>query len=334
MNFILIKNPPVNPDDISLIQKIMKDNDILVGAGIQQEAIYNAADYLLFNEKHSGELRVLFDRNFLTRLVNIAKRKNINSTDPQYKLVSAAMAFFIFCEVIIEPNMAIYEYGFKKDHIQANDDLTYFRIADHIHPQKYADIALGRAISVEKKELNIARSYLKNFSKTKEDNFSKQLSKWELNYLFALKIAQLKKSTLSPKQQIEAYFKWMEEEALFNAVASVFATIFLSPNPPEGKMIEGIGSSDNLKFLHGIQKAAWDMTYITYWGKSIRMSQPTTTWLLCSNDKAMKRIAKALFVPDEHNEELSLTNFVSEYWCGRRALTVVNAIIKHSTSAK
>ena len=117
MNFILIKNPPVNPDDISLIQKIMKDNDILVGAGIQQEAIYNAADYLLFNEKHSGEVRVLFDRNFLTRLVNIAKRKNINSTDPQYKLVSAAMAFFIFCEVIIEPNMAIYEYEIGRAHV-------------------------------------------------------------------------------------------------------------------------------------------------------------------------------------------------------------------------
>ena len=144
----------------------------------------------------------------------------------------------------------------------------------------------------------------------------------------------MQSKTMGAVTEFQLKKRLTQEEALFNAVASVFATIFLSPNPPEGKMIEGIGSSDNLKFLHGIQKAAWDMTYITYWGKSIRMSQPTTTWLLCSNDKAMKRIAKALFVPDEHNEELSLTNFVSEYWCGRRALTVVNAIIKHSTSAK
>jgi hypothetical protein len=319
---------------MSIIQKIIKDNDMLVGAGIQQEAIYNAATYLLFNAKHSSEVRVLLDRNILTRLVNIAKGRNIKPDDSQYKLVSAAMAFFIFCEAIIEPSMAIYEYGFLRDHFQAIDDLAYFRIADHIHPQRYADIALGRAVFIEEKELNIAKRYLKNFPKTKEENFSKQLSIWELNYLFALKIAHLKKSTLSPEQQIEAYFKWMEEETLFNAVASLFATIFLCPNPPEKKMIKGIGSNDNLQLLCGIKNAAWDITYISHWGKSVKISPPTTTWLLCSHDKAMKRIAKTLFVPDEHNEEVSLMNFVSEYWDERRASTVVNTIIKHLTAAK
>lgn len=252
-------------------------------------------------------------------------------SDSLYKLVSAAMTFFIFTEVIIEPSLAVYEYGFYKNHAVAKDDLVNFRVADHIHPQKFADIALGKALSVDFKELEIAKTYLVNFPETEETDFSKQLSLWELSYLFALKIAQLKKSnSLTPEQQMDVFYKWMVEETLFNAVASVFASLYLSHNPPEKKMIKGIESLDTSKLYHGIQNAAWDLVYIAHWGKCIRQSPNNISWLLCSNDKAMRLIAKSLFVPEEQDEETSLINMLSICWNPNSARNIAKTIINYS----
>lgn len=50
MNLIGIVNPPVDPGDMKLIELMLKDSNVLVGAGIEQEALYNPADYFLFKK--------------------------------------------------------------------------------------------------------------------------------------------------------------------------------------------------------------------------------------------------------------------------------------------
>jgi hypothetical protein len=216
MKLVVIQNAPVTSDDLKNIQKMLKASDVLVGACVDKLALYNFADYLIFKEEYSGEVRVLLDRNFLTRIVDLARGKTVNSADPLYSLVSAAMSFFIYCDVIIDPAVALYEYGHHQGHSEATDDLSYFRIADHVHPQAFADIALGRSDIIEKYELDTAKGFCENTLESKEDNYAKQISDWRLNYLFALKIAQLKKLSLLPEQKIEKFLIWMHEETLFS----------------------------------------------------------------------------------------------------------------------
>jgi hypothetical protein len=121
----------------------------------------------------------------------------------------------------------------------------------------------------------------------------------------------LKKSRLSPVDKIFKFYEWMANEVLFNAVASVFATQYLSPNPPSRKMIKNI-NSHGVSILNGIKNSAWDMTYLTYWGKSVKRNSCLN--LLCSKDKGMIKIAKHLFSDESIPQEDSLTKLIGSCW--------------------
>lgn len=152
---------------------------------------YNLGRYLRATTIEDVSLKVLIDNNVLVTAVNVAKGELISKSIAD-RQACAVMAFLLLGDFLIEPSMAIYEKASTIGHEWALKDFYYFRLADHIHPNVYAEIALGIIDQAPKDEIEEATNLIaQHYIDVKEKNFAKSLDVWKLNYLSVLKAAIL-----------------------------------------------------------------------------------------------------------------------------------------------
>ncbi len=118
----------------------------------------------------------------------------------------------------------------------------------------------------------------------------------------------------------------IETDSFLNAVASVFNLVFFSPKR-YSKMIKGINSESADKFKNGLKNAAWDLVYISHWGRNCKEANENTLWLLCSNDLALRGVACNIF-EDPKMGENHLQHLLSYYWGAQKAATILDVYNK------
>lgn len=225
------------------------------------------------------------------------------------------MAFLILGHIINEPNISLYEYGNSEDNEKANEELFLFRIAEHIHPQYFIDIALGRSTYIDESIIKQTKDeYLQSHTITEQYCFTNTLNIWKHNYLFVLKIALLERAQLKRREKIENFFNWMIEETFFNAIATSFAIVYMGHNRKRPLLKKA--KSQNIEMLkRNIRAATWDMSYIRYWGKCLKKNIDKEFWILCTQDIALNVIANNLFCYDnEEAVDLKLRKLFIENW--------------------
>jgi hypothetical protein len=79
-------------------------------------------------------------------------------------------------------------------------------------------------------------------------------------------------------------------------------------------MIKGINSNNKEKLIHGVRNAAWDLTYITYWGDKAEHEQGESIWFLCSNDKVLKKIAESILIEKGLERDDFLKDIFIGFW--------------------
>jgi len=308
---------PVNSDDLDEIEAIVREADIYVVQPSNISDPYSLKDFIRASAIAETSFLVLLDNNIQTRVIALANGYVINGSADHivaYKLASAAMAYFILSGFKIEPNISIYEKASKTSHDDALEILKNFRVADHIHPQCYVDIALGRIEKIPDEEIEKAVNLVSTETKVSNNSdFTKRLNEWKYSYLFILKAVELWKTVGTDLQKAEKYIEWMANDIYFSNVSSIFSLILLAPNRMS-RMVKGINSNNVQKLSEGIKNAAWDCTYIRHWLKLINNSPSDNICFLCSNDNAMKKIALSLYPKDNKTEEETLLEHFTEYW--------------------
>jgi len=266
MDSLYLINMDFNPEDFEPIKNMVRDNAPFIAPPTNIENIYCLEDFIHASNFGGITLKALVDNNVLTRAISLAKGEEIAGNEESQRVLRlscAIMCFFILSDFQLEPNIAIYEKASRTYHRNAQDELFYFRVADHIHPRLYASLALGRINKLPNHTIEHAKNLVRRMQDDHiEKNFSKTLNSWKMNYLFVLKAAMIWKSDVHGLKRAQKFLEWMVQESFFNAVASIFILLFLSPSRLS-KMIRGINSESRKKFSNGLRNCAWDLTYIS-----------------------------------------------------------------------
>lgn len=324
MEFVVV-NPGFNVKDITPLENILATADPFVKHPLPPVDKYDLTSYIFASNALKKELYALLDNNLTTRVIELATGMEMPAEagkKPAYVLASAVMGFLIAAEFFVDPTMAIYEKASSLGHEAAAEQLHKFRIADHIHPQAWIDLAFERQTRIPQDEIELATSYvMKDAPDIEETNFAKRLDIWKLNYYFVLKAASLWRNEKSDIKAALAFIEWMESESFFNNIAAIFTLIFFSPKR-YGRMIKGIESTSAKKFRDGLKNAAWDLAYIRYWAKKYKDADDNSFWLLCSNDLALRRIASYIF-EDPELGEAHLLHMLQHYWGVNKARQIL-----------
>jgi len=221
-----------------------------------------------------------------------------NFTD-EVRIAAGVLAFSQCCEIIIEPNIALYEVAAKSGNKVANNEVSKFRLIDNCNPRILADIALGYPAN-NLKSLTIPN----NISSNEDIDFTVPLKIWRRNYVLALKVAALALEGGRMEILTEKLFDWMYSTYLFIAPSTILALCYFSPNSPKRGLFKKIKSSNRELAIEGIKNATWDLTLIHEWIKNVRnQSKKNTINILGSLDKKLHTIARNIFVFMD-NEEL------------------------------
>ncbi len=313
---ITYTNPHFDVNDIPSIEKIVRDNDPFVLSPSSIDDRYDLRGYIYASQNLKRELRAILDNNILTRVISLAEGKPVPQEENQaeaYILSSAVMAFLIIGGFEIEQRISIHEKRFSSNPPQAERELHISRVADNIRVKEWIDIALGRKKEIFKNEINSSKTRISSVNyENAEKSFPKVIRPWKINYYFVLKAAEIWKSSSNSMYNACKFIRWIEKECFFAAVPLVFAMVFFSPNR-YSEMIKGINSQSEQKTIHGLQNAAWDLTYIRMWSSFYQTSNLNRLWLLCSNDLALRSIAKMQFEDSEQSGNPVLEQ-LQEYW--------------------
>lgn len=316
MQEILIKEFEFANDYFEPIKQLVRNNNPFIST-VYLNDIYSLETYMLSNE--DIKLKVLLDNNIFTRLVYLSKGGEIQGTAEEiktYKVCCAVMCFFVLGNFEIEPNMALYERASKNTHSNAIDDIYNFRVADHIHPMAYANLALGIEKRFRYEEIESAKKLItKDHLETEEYNFTKELDDWKIAYLHLLKVFEIHKSELNDTQKIKLFLEWIINDCSSIPASTIFALLFFSPKSSTlGTMLKNINSSNRTKIKDGLKNSAWDLAYITKLRKLSKKQPESIFWFFCTHDKVLQKIAKNLYLKEGQEIQVALNNLIVEFW--------------------
>jgi len=318
------------------IQQLLREHHLLIPGNYATENTYDIRSYLYAAEVHGQKFNVLFDRNLVSPLVQLAKWNALpmdNGASIIFRLSAACLAFCTLADILVEPAMALYEYASTTSHADAISDHRHFRIADNVDPRHYIDIALGRMNRLPEEHLLDLHGDLTIASQNiRETNLQKTLNLWKPQYLYVLKTVHLLRNGLNGRVAAEALLRWQTEDAFYNAPATLFCLTAMSHKPPRGGMIKDVHKTI-LKVQKGIRNATWDICLISQWGKCVRDGN-STSWALSSNDIALRAIAQTLFIGTEESAEIRLSEFLRHHWGKRDGSNIFDAYLAHSVAAR
>ena len=143
MQKIVLLKPPIPFADLEFIQRLLKQENIIISCFQKNELDnYHFINFIKEKELFGTETYALIDRNIFSDIIAIVKGENVelregNKIGP-LRIAAAMMAFLQCANILIEPNLSLYEYAVTKSSSAAADELKLFRRADNLHPQIYA----------------------------------------------------------------------------------------------------------------------------------------------------------------------------------------------------
>jgi hypothetical protein len=291
---------PISTEDVAPLEDMLAAVDPFVTTTMNNPEPYKLAPYVRHSLRDMPPVVALLDRNLVSRAIQMANGAEIQHDRPDaemYRIAAACIAFLITADVIVEPNIAFYEIA-TDDQDLASAQVTEWRVADHIHPQAYLEVALRRAHGIHPDVILDARRMVANAEPVRLDN---KLRYFRYHLHALSKVAELERSALSRFEKMRALIDWCADEFVFTGVAMSFAILYFGPNRP-ARMIKSVRSHDPESCIRGVHNAAWDLTYISTWAKSARESQDKI-WMFCTADQTLRRIARAALVPDAKSAE-------------------------------
>jgi len=294
---IILDYPPA---DIFAIQELVKSRETFVALLFGD--LYELMHYL--DPRPGFQFLGYLDRNLYSRISSLVTGRALRPNElTDLRWAAAVLAFSQLAKITFDYASSIYELASAKGGAEAEEEIERFRIADNSDPRLFIDFALGKLPKIPKS----AFADVPKENKVDPAEFEKRTNEFRLNYIFALKIAELSQRAVRPIDKMIALIDWMRAEFMFGSPALLFANRYFSPNRFR-RMIKGFTKRD-------IKNAAWDLTFVQNWRraalKGIEANKPA---LLMSGDKAVRDVARRITAESEDE----FTNHLREPW-GRNA---------------
>jgi hypothetical protein len=248
---------------------------------------------------------------------------------PEDRIAAAIMVFAQSANILVEPNLALYEATVAGGSETTRQELLQFRIADNLDINYWTDLAMGRT-----RELSFADNELPTGSdECTEIDFEIRLERWSRNYILLLKVAELELSGgLDRTRQITELARWMYQDFIIGGPALLFAIHYLAPNSERSGLLKHLRSADRERALCGIRNASWDLTFLSDWiRRGGEQNEANTLTLLCSLDRKLLHLARKLGPqpashPTDDEFRSSALMKILEPWGERQAHQIVDLI--------
>lgn len=281
---------PLTVEDDLQITKMLRAREVFAASFIPQdnEDLYDPLTYRRQKNHHNTNTIILADRNIVTRLLALVSGKPALSEE---RLAAAIMAFAQSANILIEPNLALYEATAAVGSEATNNELRQFRIADNLDAKDWADLAIGRI-----QNLSISGTELSSVPNSSEQiDFGIRPKRWVHNYMILLKLGELELRGLDRIKRITELARWMYQDFLIGGPALLFAIHYLAPNSARDGLLKHLRSMDRERALRGIRNASWDVTLLSDWVRRVEeQKDKNTLTLLCSLDRKLIQLTYML----------------------------------------
>lgn len=310
--FLFAMDPRFPREDVEEIGRRLTGSAALVPGWIPPEVGFLDIRALLVSEHVDGfEHVILPDRNIASRMARIARSGVCEPRDPATEVAVQLMAFAQATNIDIDPGVAFRELAHHSGGDDALGELTWFRTADTSNVLDWIDLALGR----------IDRVDLGAQAPVEDHDVSEPPSRWQRNYVAALKIYELEVAGGSPIKRIETLLDWMIDDFILAGPAFLYAARAFATHNRRSGMMKGIKSADRSRALDGAKNAAWDITYLSEFVRRVQLSETEgRRFILATADRALADIASAALLGLEASDDLpSLDQRLAEWWHPRDA---------------
>jgi len=318
---------PVSVEDAKEITRMLRERRVFAASFVTQESedLYDPLFYRRQDLHHDTTTIILADRNVVTRWLGLLSGR---SSLPEDRLAASIMVFAQSANILVEPNLALYEATVAGGAEATKQELLQFRIAENLDTNYWVDLAMGRT-----PKLSIAESELPTVSDdSTEIDFEIRLKRWSRNYIILLKLAELELSGQDRTRQITKLARWMYKDFIVGGPALLFAIHYLAPNSERSGLLKHLRSADRERALRGIRNASWDLMFLSDWiRRGGEQGQTNTLALLCSLDRKLLGLAQMLapqlgsHLTDEEFRRSALMKIL-EPWGARQASQIAELI--------
>jgi hypothetical protein len=281
---------PLRVEDEKEITEMLRARGVFAPSFVAQddEDFYEPLFYRRQSSYHDTNTTLLVDRNVVTRWLALLSGKIASSED---RLAAAIMAFAQSGNILVEPNLALYEATPVGGSEGTNNEVRQFRLADNLDTKHWADLAIGRI-----QQLSIPESELVAVpNDSAEIDFETPLRRWRRNYIILLKLAELELRGLDRIELITKLSTWMYEDFIIGGPGLLFAIYYLAPNSARSGLLKNLRSEDRERALRGIRNASWDLTLLSDWiRRGEEQKEKNALTLLCSLDRKLMQLGLIL----------------------------------------
>lgn len=235
---------------------------------------------------------VLPDRNIVSRMARAARDGVVHPADGPTQTAVDLMALAQAMNFDIEPSIAFHELAYCDGNPIANEELRWFRAADHGQAKAWIDLALGRSTDLATIEPGPSTDF----------DLAAPIHRYRCNHAVALRVAALElDSKKTPLERATALFEWMVSDFIVAGPAAIFAAMFLSPRASRAGMLKQIKSPNRARALAGVCNAAWDITHLSDFVCRAKASDhEKQRFVFATADQTLAQLGNLLFSDAEH----------------------------------
>lgn len=255
---------------------------------------------------------LLPDRNIVSRMAQLVAGA---PTTELLQKIAAIKAFCHFLDIQIEPSIAFHELAQIQGNDAANIELARFQDADNADPYPWLDLAFGDLDALTTEPEHPIKSL----------DLSFPLRRWRLNYIVALKIAELELSSRPNLTRMLDLLSWMGRESMIAGPAALLACIYFAPNsPPRKNFFKQLRSPERRRAIDGVRNEAWDLTHLSDLVRRVNDANGSRSRLIfASFDRGLRDLAALLFtVSDDGFVEELLVEAISPWWSRAHAAQI------------
>lgn len=309
-------DPNFPVEDVREIAQRISTAGTLIPGFIPPDIGFLAFNALIYNAYIDRAATVILpDRNIVSRIARIAKEGVSHAIDRPTRAAIDVMALAQAMNFHIEPSIAFHELAYCDGNLIANEELRWFRAADHDQAHAWIDLALGRSNRIATIKLGPQTV----------DDLAAPIHRFRCNYAVALQVAMLElDNKKSPLARAESLLEWMISDFIVAGPAAIFAAMYLSPRASKAGMIKQLRSPDRDRAVVGIRNAAWDITHLSdFVHRSYTTNYEKKRFIFATADQALAQLAQLLFIDAECLDEFEqkLSKAIVPWW-GEDAVAV------------
>lgn len=255
------------------------------------------------------ELKALLDNNIFTRIIPLINGEQDGKLlDYSQRKACAIMCFLIYAGIEADPAVALWERTISNVSSDVKKDDFNFRIADHLHPQVFADLALKRTNAVDgsiikdtiftvaNNQITMRNLQMSDYSNVPEEHYN-------LIYMGLLKYWVIYQTETNKDKCIIQLIDWMYDKSISFFEVISFALKQFDRNR-SGGIFKKINSGDCNKVFKNAKNAAWDIFYIFVLNTMHINTDSKTIYFFASMDKNLLKLPRTAFDLYNNNQHL------------------------------